>query len=301
MPNTLAHIAVQGAANAAWQPARYLPWVLLGCVLPDVPWIASRILRFATPDIDVVALDLYCFVQASWLFSALLGAAFAAFARRPLVVGALLAGNALLHLLLDAVEIKPGSGVHLLAPFSWRSFSIEWLWPEHPAVTGVTLLGAAAALAFVLLPRFRAPDERLVLGRARVGVALAALAAYLVLPLPLGKGAWDADYRSIRSLVVGEVRSRVELERDPVVVRDGAAFVQTFGREYRLIADREVPDGAVVSLVGYLSAPGTIRATELHVNAAGARDAASIAGLAAIAVVWIRLLAASLGPVGRRN
>ena len=72
MPNTLAHIAVHGAANASWQPARYLPWVLLGCVLPDVPWIANRVLRAANPAIDVVALDLYCFfnemcsVQTAW-------------------------------------------------------------------------------------------------------------------------------------------------------------------------------------------------------------------------------------------
>ena len=298
MPNTFAHIAVQGAANLSWQPARYVPWVLLGCVLPDVPWIANRILRFVNPDIDEVALDLYCIVQASWLFSVLLGIAFAAFARRPFVVGALLAGNALLHLLIDAVEIKPGSGVHLLAPFSWQSFSLEWLWPEHPAVTAVTLLGAAAALALLLVPRFRAPDERLVFGPLRFRIALAAIGAYLLLPLPLGGGAWDADYRSIRSLVMSDVRSPIELDRDPVVVRDGETFVRTFGREFRLITERDVPDGAVVSLVGYLSAPDTIRASDVHVNASGARNAASIAALAVIAVIWIRLLAESLGRAG---
>src|SRR5690606_18296841 len=123
MPNTLAHIAVHGVANLSWRTGRYAPWILLGCVLPDVPWIANRVLRFVSRDIDEVALDLYCVVQASWLFSALLGVAFAAFARRPVAAALMLASNAMLHLLLDAAEIKPGSGVHLLAPFSWRSTS----------------------------------------------------------------------------------------------------------------------------------------------------------------------------------
>ena len=297
MPNTLAHLAVQGVANASWQPARYLPWVLLGCVLPDVPWIANRILRVANPALDPVALDLYCFVQASWLFSVLLGCAVASFARRPLAASALVAGNALLHLLLDAIEIKPGSGVHLFVPFSWQPVSVDLMWPEHPVVTGVTLLGAVLAVIFLVAPRFRRSLEPLVFSLRRTAVAIAAVAAYLVLPLPLGEGAWDADYRSIRSLVGSDVsvRSRVELERDPVVVRDGMPFVQTFGREFRLITDRELADGAVVSVTGYLSGPRTIRATEVHVNDPGFRDLASIAGLLAVALVWIRVLAASVG------
>jgi len=116
------------------------------------------------------------------------------------------------------------------------------------------------------------------------------------MPLALVEGPWNADYRSVRSLVTSDisVRNRVELERDPVVRREGETFVRTFGREYRLIAEEELPDGAVVSVVGYLSAPATIRATEVHVNAPGLRDAASIAGLVIIAAVWLRLLAESL-------
>lgn len=297
MPNTLAHIAVQGVGNVSWRFGRYVPWILLGAVLPDVPWIASRALRFLNPEIDEVTLELYCVVQASWLFSVLLGVAFAAFAKRPVAVALLLAANTLLHLLLDAVEIKPGSGVHLLAPFSWRTTSFAWAWPEHPAVTAVSLLGAAIGIWFLVSPRFRPPaDERLVFEAQRFGVAAGAVAVYLALPLTLVDGPWDADYRSVRSLVTSEisVRNRVELERDPVVRRENLTFVRTFGREYRLIAEDELPDGAVVSVVGYLSAPATIRATEVHVNATGFRDAASAAGLAIVAAVWLRLLAESL-------
>ncbi len=296
MPNTLAHIAVQGVANSSWQPSRYIPWVLLGCVLPDITWIANRILRSASPDIDVVALDLYCFVQASWSFSALLAVAFAAFASRPLAAWLVASGNAFLHLLLDAVEIKPGSGVHLFAPWSWQSTSFDLVWPEHPAVTAVTLLGIVVAVALLVLPRFRPPGERLIFAGRRYALALGAVVAYLVLPLHLTDGPWIADYRSIRSLATSEisVRSPVELERDPVTVRDGQPWVQVFGREFRVIADREIPDGAVVSLVGYLSAPTTIRATELHLNDPGPRDLASIAGLLVVAIVWLRLLASSL-------
>src|SRR5690606_37037023 len=237
-----------------------------------------------------------CIVQASWLFSVILGVAFAAFARRPVAAALLLASNALLHLLLDAAEIKPGSGVHLLAPFSWRSTSFEWLWPEHPVVTAVTLLGAAVGVWLLVSPRFHPPDERLVFRGPRFAVATSAMAVYLALPLALVDGPWNADYRSIRSLVASEVsiRNRVELERDPIVRRDGETFVRTFGREYRLITDDELPDGAVVSVIGYLSAPATIRATEIHVNAAGLRDVASAAGLLIIAAVWLRLFAESL-------
>jgi hypothetical protein len=297
MPNTLAHIAVQGVANATWQPARYLPWVLLGCILPDVPWIASRAIRFVDPGIDVVALDLYNTVQATWLFSTLLGIAFAAFARRPVVVGALLAANVLLHLLVDAVEIKPGSGVHLLAPFSWQSLSFDLVWPEHPLIGAATLLGVAAALVIIGAQHVRFRDEKLVFSARRIGVAIAALTAYLVLPLMLSGGPWDADYRSIRTLSLSEifVGNPIELDRDPIVVRDGEAFVQVYGREFRLLIEQELEGGEIVSLVGHLAAPNAIRADDVHVNLSGLRNAASIVGLLAIAVVWIRLLATSLG------
>ena len=60
MPNTLAHIGAQSllqARSAVPRPS-YLGLVWLGCVLPDVPWIASRVLaKTAGGNVTLFAFD----------------------------------------------------------------------------------------------------------------------------------------------------------------------------------------------------------------------------------------------------
>jgi hypothetical protein len=294
MPNTLAHIAVHGIANAPLGRERFaafLPWVLLAVVLPDVPWILKRVVTTIAPGVDQHVLELYVSVQASLALSLLLAAAAAAFARRPVIVWAVLAANTLLHLLIDAVEIKPGNAVHLLAPFSWRGVALELVWPEHPLVTAATALGTVFAVAVLLVPRFAPTRGTLAWSVRRAGVAAMLSIAYLALPFWLMSGVYDANYRQLQVLMrpAESVGEYVELDRRPVETRDGEAYVNAYGQTLRLVGDG-VPDTGNVSLRGVLAAPDTIRAAELHVNAASFRDAASSAGLLVVGLVWLRVL-----------
>jgi hypothetical protein len=116
VPNTLVHFAVQGAASRGlWQ--RLDPrWIYLGCLLPDVPWILRRlVVGFGLP-VDAFDLRLYTMGLASLAGTLLLCAAVALLTAAPRLVLAVLGTGALLHLLLDATELKFGNGVHLVAP-----------------------------------------------------------------------------------------------------------------------------------------------------------------------------------------
>ena len=50
-------------------------------------------------------------------------------------------GNAALHLVLDALQTKWGSGVHFFAPVSWTSTNWGLFWPESIVTYGLTTLG----------------------------------------------------------------------------------------------------------------------------------------------------------------
>ena len=163
MPNTLVHFAVQGAASRGlWQ--RLDPrWIYLACLLPDVPWILRRaVVGFGLP-VDVFDLRLYTMGLASLAGTLLLCAALALATSAPRLVLAVLGTGALLHLLLDATELKFGNGVHLAAPFSWRMTSFDLLPGESLVYLVLTAAGALllaweiarprnAALGFVPLP-----------------------------------------------------------------------------------------------------------------------------------------------------
>jgi len=81
---------------------------------PGYPWILLRTslaLDLAAP----YTVRLYTTIQASLLFCALFSAFLAQLSRHPAATFAILTGNSLLHLLLDATQVKWANGVHLLA------------------------------------------------------------------------------------------------------------------------------------------------------------------------------------------
>ncbi|HSO09252.1 MAG TPA: hypothetical protein VLR45_04640, partial [Desulfoprunum sp.] len=120
MPNTLCHIALQAPVHRAALSDKVLPWVVAGCIIPDIPWILLRTalaLGMAAP----YTIRLYTTIQASLLFCTLFSAFLAQFSRRPAATFAILSGNCLFHLLLDATQVKWANGVHLLAPFDWTA------------------------------------------------------------------------------------------------------------------------------------------------------------------------------------
>ncbi|MBU1985662.1 MAG: hypothetical protein KJ846_00385, partial [Proteobacteria bacterium] len=125
MPNTLVHIGIQGPLNTLFGKGTNPQWMLLGCIIPDIPWILQRILNFI-PGIDPYTLRLYSLNQASLFFCLFMAAALALSTRRSLHIFLLLSLNCLLHLLLDATQIKWANGVQLLVPFSWSMLRFDW-------------------------------------------------------------------------------------------------------------------------------------------------------------------------------
>ncbi|MFB3066469.1 MAG: hypothetical protein ACE10D_08140, partial [Planctomycetota bacterium] len=199
MPNTLAHIGAQRLLTHAVIPTADLRWVLIGCVLPDVPWIGYRVVRiFAGVDgLDPYAVRAYFIAQASlFLLLCLCGAA-ALLSTRPRRVFAVLSLGALLHLLLDAMQTKWGNGVHLFAPFAWSDLNFRWFWPEQWPTIALTLLGVAVGVAAFL----QAPRSALFVRRfRRVAAAGALLVVWLLLPWSLIGAVQTADAHFVRTL-----------------------------------------------------------------------------------------------------
>jgi hypothetical protein len=292
VPNTLVHFAAQGAlSRALWR--RLDPrWIYLGCLLPDLPWILRRVVVGIGLPVDGFDLRLYTMGQASLAGTLLLCGALALLTATPRLVLAVLGGNALLHLLLDATEVKWGNGVHLLAPFSWRMTSFELLPGE-----GVVYLALAIAGALLLaweVAAARPPLLGLDLRPKRLAAASVLLAAYFLAPLPFLGAIYASDSYSVRSLREVEARPgrTVGLDRTAFVATPAGGRIRLWtGEEVR--ATGPVPSrDATVSLYGTFLAPDVLRVDRL-VEHRRDRDWPSYLALVLLGLVWARPL---LGP-----
>lgn len=292
MPNTLLHIGVQAAATRAVAPAADVKWLLLGAVLPDLPWIFERLLMPWWPAAHIYDLRLYAVVQASALFAVVLCAAFAVLSRRPGFVFALLAANVVLHLLLDASECKWGNGVHLIAPWSWSPLNFELVWPESQLVLGLTG-GSLAYLAWLLARR---PGEPIGLSfrRARLAAAAPLLLAYFALPPQFVDAALAADNHSIATLRHdGDRTGRpAAIDRATVEARGAGWILRTLSGDEIAVVGALPLEAGTVSLRGRFQADGALHVEEAHRHVPWLRNAPTYLGLAVFATVWaIALLA----------
>lgn len=263
--------------------------VLLGCIVPDLPWILRRSIVGLNISVDQYALMQYVIVQASLLFCLVFCAAVACLTRRWALTGAVLAVNAFLHLLIDTVEIKVGNGVHLLAPWSWELFSFALIWPEHMLVTLLTVIGLGiGAWLLVSAPAdLGLADHRMA---RRVGLGGLLMAAYLLAPLALLQGPYDADVRSVKTLrEAGErVGRTVRFDRRPYVKSEDGAYIVTFAGEKLQLVGESLPPSGHASVTGVFADEQTVQVQQIRQSEASLRDLASYIGLFVIAVVWVR-------------
>ncbi len=292
MPNTLAHIGVQGLASRAWDPRADLQWILLGCVIPDLPWILQRVFRvLPPPGIDPYDLRLYAIAQSSLAGCLLLCGAAALVSAAPRRIFALLGLNSLLHLLLDASQTKLGNGVHLFAPVSWKLSSFDLYWPESPITWLLTAVGAVF-LAVAWRKRHR---SAIGLGRGRAVTAAGLGLAWAILPWFLLAGPEAADSHSIATLRHRANRPGrvIELDRADYLWRDGRPILRVHREE--LAIRGQVPEGLEDRTSGNVSVrarfvdPETVVLLEVHVQTFP-RDLPSYLGLAAIVLVWLDAL-----------
>ncbi len=287
MPNTLAHFAAQGALSRGLFRAFDPRVVFLGCLLPDLPWILRRaIVGFGLP-VDTFDLRLYTMGLASLAITLMLAAALAALTDAPRQVLLVLGVNVLLHLLLDATEVKFGNGVHLLAPVSWRMTSFDLIPGESPVYLALTLAGALVAAWVIARPR--GMSVRLVPRPARIAIALALGAAYLAAPLPfLGAIEASGSY-SVKTLRERDARRgrSVSLDRTGFVATPAGGLVQLWTGE-RVRATGNLPNhDATVSLHGTFLEPDVLRVDRIAVHR-GHRDWPSYLGLVLLALVFLR-------------
>jgi hypothetical protein len=294
LPNTLVHFAVQGSASRAVLRRLDPRWIYLGCLLPDVPWILRRaVVGFGWP-VDPVDLRLYTMAQASLAGTLLLAAALAVLTRAPRLVFATLGVNALLHLLLDATEVKWGNGVHLLAPFSWRMTSFSLVSGESPVLPALALVGGLL-VAWEILRRPPLPAVPFDLRLSRLAAAVFLLAAYLVAPVPFFAAILASDSYSVKTLREVENRPRREVWFDRTAFRATPPSLEIWtGETIRVVG--EVPDhDARVSLRGTFLEPKLLRVDQLAEHHTG-RDWPSYAALALLGLLWI-----APGPLGWRG
>jgi hypothetical protein len=289
MPSTLVHLGVQGLASGALFRKADLKWVFLGLIIPDVPWILQRGMRFLPLAPDPYSLKLYAVVQSSLVFCLLLGAALALLSSTFWKTWALLAFNSWLHLLMDALEQKGGNGVFLFAPASWRMTHWDLLPAEGPAILALTTLGL-----FYGLWSWRrgalAPPERSGGGPSpsRGWAAAGTVLVYMLLPLVFLEGPLKADAFSIRTLknVAGRPGRHASFDRAVFLPEDGGRLRLFSGEILRvegISLDRQKP----VTVSGVFVAPDRFRADRWTAHTPRFRDAATGLGLAFGAALWL--------------
>lgn len=288
MPNTLAHIAVNGIATRGLGISTDMKWIYAGVLLPDVPWILSRLTGGQLLELDPVEFRSYCIVQSSLLFCLVLALSGAALSRRPQATFGILALGSLLHLLLDAAQTKWANGVCLFAPISWSPVNFGWFWPESAMTYLLTGTGIMVFLATLRPVRIR---ERLALRslRLRSLVLVSSIAIYFLLPVAFIHGPIQADAHFLRTIEAGSDRvgKHMALDRARCELDDGVVSVRLVTNEpVRLIGIPANCD-APISVKGTFVSKDVITVDVIHYHSSWFRDWASYIGIGLIFGYWL--------------
>lgn len=276
MPNTLCHIALQGWPHRVLYSERGLLWVIIGCIIPDVPWIILRI-SLTLGLADPYMLRLYSTILASLLCCLLAAAFLALFADRPAWTFGILSGNCLFHLLLDSTQIKWANGVHLAAPLDWTAQHLSLFRMNHPL--GLPLTFAGLFLLVRYWPVISTQQHwRPTIRSARVLAAAACLFLYLTGPLPFLDDLRQTDFHYLRTLQDKPARTGKYVEFDRVAFDHRQPGIRIFsGEEIRLVGKTPAKSG-IISIQGRFIAPDTVQASHFQLHSRN-RDIASLAGI----------------------
>ena len=288
MPNTLVHIGIQGLGNSLISSKIDLKWALLGCIIPDIPWIMRRVLITIDPSINIYDLRLYTLVQASLLFCIVLSLAFALASEKPRFVFGILGVNSLLHLLLDSLEIKWGNGVHLFAPLNWQLLSFDFVWPDSMLVAALSFLGLLVGMWVLVSPKRNLIHAKLIPSwRLITGILLVSL--YFLGPLAFMDGPYSTDVNSIATLQERESRIGREVRMDREMYEQGSDgdIVVTFAGEPLHVVGNKRATSKQVSLIAEFVEFDTIHIHHLHEHDSPWRDITSYVGLGLIILVWL--------------
>jgi hypothetical protein len=287
MPNTLAHIGLQAPLTKIGCKAVPLQWIVLGCIIPDIPWILQRILLLV-PGIDPINLRLYVVTQASLLFCCILSLAFALLTRKSGFIFLILAVNSILHLLLDACQTKWGNGVHLLAPFSWHTTNFAFFWPEHAASHILTIMGVATLLftwqnAIQSDLLLRKPDKK------KAICLILTLICYLTAPFFFANAAYNGDVHYSKTIheKLDQAGKIIEIDRGNYTKE--TQTITAYTNETISLNNPPAVKTGTLSIRGTFDQKNKITITEYHEHKSH-RDYASYAGLFLILLLWLHSL-----------
>ena len=253
-----------------------LLWVIIACILPDLPWIVLTCL-LPLKLFDPYDLRLYCTAQASLLLCLFLSAALACCTKESGKIFMVLAGNCLFHLILDTLEIKWGNGVHLIAPFSWTMMHNGTLWPEHPLILVFSLIGL-----LYLLSNWRScvahSTQLYPPGGGKGTLGLLFFGCYLLAPLFFLTQLEEANTYNIHTLRMKEQRPGKPMEFDRVHYLAEQQTLQTFAGERIVVIGSQPATSGRVSFRGHFLTPTSFASSSHHYHK-DKRDLASLIGL----------------------
>ena len=287
MPNTLAHIGIQTPLTRLGLHKAPLQWIVIGCIIPDIPWIIQRIFTFL-PGIDPLNLRLYAVTQASLAYCLLLSLALALLTRNSKQIFLILATNSLLHLLFDASQIKWGNGVNLLVPLSWHTTNFGLFWPEHFSRYLFAFMGV---IVFLLLWH-KAIHNDLMLqrpNRAQASCITACLIFYFASPIPLLGIAHDANTHYSKTLSDTKTRTGKKIEIDRAWYSATTNTLECYMGKDLKVTKPPISHSAIISIRGHFLDEKTIELQDSHVHQTF-RDYASYAGLLLTLLLWAHSL-----------
>ena len=298
MPNTLVHLGVQSVSTKALFRDADFKWIAIGCIIPDVPWIIQRIILIGQIGIDPFDLRQYVTVQASLFCCFILCGFMALLAASSARIFLLLATNSLIHLFLDAMQVKWANGVHFFAPFSWHLTSFDLVLPDHRIIYAFTAAG------FVALVYFGTRDWEknvvLTLNRSKYATAAALLVIYCILPFWLRFGPYQADNHYVVTLRNVEERPGRYLELDRSIYRSSDNTVEIFSGERIKVTGDHPSQDAILSVKGYFSDRNTLHVSSFYIHSL-LRDASSKIALIGVLLIWLMALVKKKITVEKNN
>ena len=287
MPNTIAHFAINGLFTRTVINHADFKWIYLGCVIPDLPWILQRIAKMLPLSIDLYDLRAFCVVQSSLLLCAIISIAFAMLAKQRSKVFIILIIGCILHLLLDATQIKWANGVQLLAPINWNLLSFDYFWPES---IGTYVLVTAGIIYFIFnIKKSVQPNcDEFTFTKKSLTLSGVLFLAWMALPIAFIQSVYTADNHFIATLKDTQDRysKYIELDRNMFVeAYDGHKIITSYG-EWISVKNIDAKSGALISLQGKFTGDDIIDVDTYHVHSRF-RDYASMIGLVCVLGVWL--------------
>jgi hypothetical protein len=251
----------------------------------------QRFVRLSLPGIDAYDMRLYATVQTSFGFCILISAALALLAsnfRRTFVILVL---NSFLHLILDALQIKWGNGVHFIAPFDWNMINLGFFWPDSLIAYLLTLLG----LVYIIWNWHRSlnvPAGKRRWSTPRLIAPIVLFALYAALPFAMFDGPEEADNHYVKTLRAYQDRPEhlIEMDRRPFTPEPRGGFLRTYAGEKLKLENVELVRPGIISIRGIFVAEDSIHVYELHEHSEWFRDIASYIGLFLILSLWIEAM-----------